>query len=311
MPRSLIWQAMYHVSPGVIEQAVGKAAQTASTSEEGLYKAITLSLEAHEGLRHGGRKPTRRNKPDKNFTIEGLNVAGADLSGLLEELKAFSDYLNEPDNDEIITMSLLFHGPSGTGKSHMARHIAHFLGKELVIKRGSDLLGPYVGETEANIRSAYEEAESKGILVIDEAESLILNRDKAQHSWELSFTNEFLNCMEQFRGIQIFTTNRLTDLDSASLRRFNYKLEFKYLKPEGKVIFYEKLLAPLVPAGLDKNLEEAIKAIPALAPGDFKVVKSKFKFKDSKQLTHQALVAALTEEAELKSIHACKKAIGF
>ena len=54
-------------------------------------------------------------------------------------------------------MSLLFHGPSGTGKSHMARHIAHVLEKEVVVKRGSDLLGPHVGETEANIRSAYEE----------------------------------------------------------------------------------------------------------------------------------------------------------
>ena len=193
----------------------------------------------------------------------------------------------------------------------MARHIAHFLGKELVIKRGSDLLGSYVGETEANIRSAYEEAESKGVLVVDEADSLIFNRDKAQHSWELSFTNEFLNCIENFRGIQIFTTNRLSDLDSASLRRFNYKLEFGYLKPEGKIIFYKSLLAPLVPAGLDKTLEQAIKAIPTLAPGDFKVVKSKFKFKDSKQLTHQALVEALQEEAKLKSIHACKKAIGF
>ena len=152
---------VYDTSPGVIEQVVSNSTQTASASEEGLYKAITLSLEAHEGLRRGGRKPTRRNKPDQDFTIEGLNVTGADLPGLLEELKAFTDYLKEPGNDEIITMSLLFHGPSGTGKSHMARHIAHVLDKEVVIKRGSDLLGPYVGETEANIRSAYEKGSPK------------------------------------------------------------------------------------------------------------------------------------------------------
>ena len=81
---------VYDTSPGVIEQVVSNSTQTASASEEGLYKAITLSLEAHEGLRRGGRKPTRRNKPDQDFTIEGLNVTGADLPGLLEELKAFS-----------------------------------------------------------------------------------------------------------------------------------------------------------------------------------------------------------------------------
>ena len=239
-------------------------------------------------------------------------MTGADIPGLLEELKAFSDYLKEPGNDEIATMSLLFHGPSGTGKSHLARHIAHILDKEAVIKRGSDLLSPYVGETEANIRSAYENTGPDQILVIEEADSLVFNRDKAQRSWELSFTNEFLNCMEQAQGIvQIFTTNRLGDMDSAALRRFNYKIEFGYLKPEGKVIFYERLLAPLVPAGLDKNIEDEVKAIPNLTPGDFKVVKSKFLFQDQGKTSHEVMIAALKEESKTKEIHAGAKAIGF
>ncbi|MGO9571926.1 MAG: AAA family ATPase [Desulfomonilaceae bacterium] len=302
---------VYDTSPGVIDLAVKKSVLASPTHEEGFYKAITLSLDAHERLCGGGRKPVRTNLVDKNFTLEGLNVSGNDLSGLLEELKAFGQYLKEGGNDGITTMSLLFHGPSGTGKSHMARHVAHVLDKELVIKRGSDLLSPYVGETEANIRSAYEEAESKGVLVIDEADSLIFNRDRAERSWELSFTNEFLNCMENFRGIQIFTTNRLTDLDSASLRRLNYKLQFDYLEPEGKVVFYKKLLAPLVPTDLDTDLEGEIEAIPALAPGDFKVVKSKFLFRSQDNTSHRPLIVALKEESKTKEVHAGTKAIGF
>ena len=301
----------YDTSPGVIEQVVSNATQTALESEEGFYKAITLSLEAHEGLRRGGHTPALRNRPDNNFTIDGLNVAGADLPSLLEELKAFSDYLKGPGNDGITTMSLLFHGPSGTGKSHLARHIAHILDKEAVIKRGSDVLSAYVGETEANIRSIYENTGPDQVLVIDEADSLVSNRDNHQHSWESSFTNEFLNSMEQHSGIQIMTSNRLNDLDSATLRRFNYKLEFMYLKPEGKVIFYERLLAPLVSAGLDKNIEDEVKAIPNLTPGDFKVVKSKFLFKDQGKTSHEAMIAALKEESKTKEIHAGAKAIGF
>jgi transitional endoplasmic reticulum ATPase len=39
--------------------------------------------------------------------------------------------------------------------------------------------------------------------------------------------------MERFRGILICTTNRLMDLDQASIRRFNFKIGFSYLKPEG------------------------------------------------------------------------------
>jgi AAA+ superfamily predicted ATPase len=39
--------------------------------------------------------------------------------------------------------------------------------------------------------------------------------------------------MERFQGILICTTNRFEDLDQASLRRFNYKIGFRFLKPEG------------------------------------------------------------------------------
>ncbi len=302
---------VYDTSPGVIDLAVKRAAQTASTLQGGFHKAITVALDAHERLCHGGQARVRQSTVDKNFTLEGLNVAGADLSALLEELKAFSDYLQKSASDEITTMALLFHGPSGTGKSHMARHIAHVLDKEAVIKRGSDFLGPYVGETEARIRSAYENTGPDQILVIEEADSLVFNRDKAQHSWEASFTNEFLNSMERFRGIQIFTSNRLTDLDSASLRRFNHKLEFGYLKPQGKAIFYEKLLAPLVPDELPDDLEREIKAILNLAAGDFAVVKKKFLFKGRDEISHEAMIGALKEEAKVKEIHSGKTAIGF
>jgi hypothetical protein len=298
-------------TPGVIEQAVGKAGKAAVQAGADVYQAIVLSLEAHDSLRSGGLKATPKTY-DKNFTLEGLNVAGADLHELLEELEVFNEFLKSGETDEICTMCLLFHGYSGTGKSHLGRHIGHLLDREVVLKRGSDLLNKYIGETEANIRAAFEEAESKeAVLIIDEADSLIFNRDRAERSWELSFTNEFLNCMESFRGIQIYTTNRLTDLDSASLRRFNYKVEFDFLKPDGKAIFYKRLLAPFVPSRLDATLEKELMNIPHLAPGDFKVVRSKFRFKRQGKVSHEALIAALKEESKTKDIYGGKKVMGF
>ncbi len=103
-------------------------------------------------------------------------------------------------------------------------------------------------ESEQKIRAAYEEAHAKDALpVFNEAESAVFNRDRAHRSWELSFTNEFLNCMEEYRGIvQVFTTNRLQDMDVATLHRFDYKLEFGYLLPDGIVTFYHRILRPLV-----------------------------------------------------------------
>jgi transitional endoplasmic reticulum ATPase len=241
-----------------------------------------------------------------------LNVSGADLSELLKQLEAFNEYLKNPSSDEAVSMSLLFHGVPGSGKSHMARYIAHHLDREVVLKRASDIFSKWVGETEQNIRDCFEEAASKGaVLVFDEADSLLANRAKAARSWEITQVNELLTWMESHSGIQIYTTNRLMDLDSAALRRFNYKIEFGYLKPDGVVIFYQKILQSLVGSDLDKKQEHELKSIQGLTPGDFKVVKIQFAFKASGEISHKGLIAALQEEAKVKDIHVGKKAIGF
>lgn len=303
----------FETSAGVVEQAVKKAWEIGSNSKAEIHQAVTLSLEAHESLVNGGRKPVSEGKIDSHsFALEGLNVSGADVGGLLKELETFNDYLKQSETDEPISMSLLFHGVSGSGKSHLARYIAHHLDRETVIKRASDLLSMYVGGTEHNIREAFDEAAGKdAVLVFDEADFLLGNRDRAMHSWEIGQVNEFLTAMECYRGIQIYTTNRLTDLDPATLRRFHHKLEFGYLKPEGVVVFYRKLLMRLVGSELDKNIENVLKGISGLTPGDFKVVVTQFRFKPAGKICHEDLVAALQEEARLKEIHVCKKVIGF
>jgi hypothetical protein len=117
--------------------------------------------------------------------------------------------------------------------------------------------------------------------------------------------------MESFEGIQIFTTNRLKDLDNASLRRFNHKVEFGYLKPDGNVIFYEKLIAPLVRKSPDGSTNKALKGLSGLTPGDFKVVRDRFAFRNERDITHNILITALQEEARLKTSHAGVKSIGF
>jgi hypothetical protein len=115
--------------------------------------------------------------------------------------------------------------------------------------------------------------------------------------------------MESYDGIQIFTTNRLKDLDSASLRRFNHKVEFGYLKPDGNIIFYEKLISPLVSKSLDVSTTQALKRLSNLTPGDFKTVRDRFAFR--KDITHKDLVTALADESRLKASHAGYKTIGF
>jgi transitional endoplasmic reticulum ATPase len=302
----------FEVSPGLIDQAVRKVAESKNHCDEDLKESVILTLESHVRLGRGGNITRNWNFNHEDFTLDGLNLSGTNPHILLEELTIFNEFSKKPNPHGPVSMSLLFHGPPGSGKSELARFIADHLDKEIVFKRASDIFSKWVGDTEKNICEAYEEANSKeAVLIFDEADSLIFNRDRAEHSWELSFTNEFLTWMESFEGIQIFTTNRLKDLDNASLRRFNHKIEFGYLKPDGNVIFYEKLIAPLGRGPFDPNIAKALKGLTGLTPGDFKVVRDMFAFRNKKDITHNLLLKALKEEAKLKDCHAGVKNIGF
>ena len=117
--------------------------------------------------------------------------------------------------------------------------------------------------------------------------------------------------MERYRGILICTTNRLLDLDSASIRRFNHKVGFQLLTPEGNVSFYQKLLASLVDESLAQETLESLQSISNLAPGDFKVVRDRFSFYPKDEVNHGVLVLALMEEAKIKAIQKGKKELGF
>jgi ATPase family associated with various cellular activities (AAA) len=302
----------FEVSAGVIDQAIRKVAESKNHCDEDLQESVILTLESHLRLSKGGVGPANMKHSYQDFTLDGLNLSGTDIHDLLKELAAFNEFSKKPNPHGPVSMSLLFHGPPGSGKSALARYIAVHLDKEIVFKRASDVFSKYVGDTEKNIREAYDEANSKeAVLIFDEADSLIFNRDRAEHSWELSFTNEFLTWMESFEGIQIFTTNRLKDLDSASLRRFNHKIEFGYLKPDGNVIFYEKLIAPLIGNPFDASTTKALKGLSGLTPGDFKVVRDRFAFRNKRDITHKMVLTALEDESRLKDHHAGIKNIGF
>jgi hypothetical protein len=117
--------------------------------------------------------------------------------------------------------------------------------------------------------------------------------------------------MENYEGIQIFTTNRLKDLDTASLRRFNHKVEFGYLNPEGNVIFYNRLLVPVVGNEADRNTIRELKRLNCLTPGDFKTVRDRYLFRKKDKIANTELLEALQEEARIKNLHGGRKSIGF
>ena len=98
------------------------------------------------------------------------------------------------------------------------------------------------------------------MLIFDEADSLLGARASAQARWEVSQVNEMLTWMEGHALPFVCTTNLLTRLDEASLRRFSFKLTFFGMTADQAERHFQNLFG------------ERASALPhGLTPGDFAV----------------------------------------
>ncbi len=204
---------------------------------------------------------------------------------------------------------ICLYGVPGTGKSAFAKFIAFAREKPLMIKKGSDLISKWVGETEENIANAFREAkEEDAVLVFDEVDSFLAERAEAKQSWQVTQVNEMLVQMEEFDGVFIATTNLIDNLDKASLRRFDLKLEFFALKPKQAWKMFKKYLKLLKLPKADQNDKKAFMDFEHLTPGDFAAVFRQSRFRPIAD--KEAFIDRLKSEVEIKNIHS-EKRLGF
>jgi SpoVK/Ycf46/Vps4 family AAA+-type ATPase len=196
---------------------------------------------------------------------------------------------------------LCLYGVPGTGKSAFGKYIAQSLNKPFLLKKGSDLISKWVGGTEQNIANAFREAkEEDAVLVFDEVDSFLADRTQAKQSWEVTQVNEMLVQMENFDGVFIATTNLMDNLDKASLRRFDLKLEFDYLKPEQA---WKMFISYVKELKLDKptiSFKRAVESLRELTPGDFAAVVRQSRFRVIKSVDD--LIKRLEDEIEVKNV---------
>jgi len=196
---------------------------------------------------------------------------------------------------------LCLYGTPGTGKSAFGKYLADILDKPLLLKKGSDLISKWVGGTEKNIASAFEEArEEKAVLVFDEVDSFLADRSQASRNWEVTQVNEMLVQMENFEGIFIATTNLMDNLDKASLRRFDLKLEFDFLKP---VQSWNMFVSYCKDLKLDKpstSFKRAVGSLKYLTPGDFAAVTRQNRFRPITDV--KDFIQRLEDEIAVKNV---------
>lgn len=163
----------------------------------------------------------------------------------------------------------LFKGPSGTGKTLGARHLAMAIGRPLHRLDLSLVVSKWIGETEKNLEKAFQGAEAlDAVLLLDEGDALLAPRTGVGSSndrYANLETNFLLQRIESFDGILVATTNAFDRIDPAFLRRFDAVVEFPLPEPHVRLALWRRHL-PADHAVADSRLEE-IAAKCALSGG--------------------------------------------
>ena len=204
---------------------------------------------------------------------------------------------------------MCLYGPPGTGKTTFGYWLARKLDLPIHVKRASDILGPFVGQTEENLARIFRQARhDKALLMIDEVDSFLRERRQAHRSWEVTQVNEFLTQMERFEGVFIASTNLVNDLDRASLRRFDMKIAFDYLQAGQVCSLFQRHCSELGLGIPDKGVLEEAGLLMNSTPGDFANVARQHRFR--KFVNPEGFLAAVMEECRIKE-GGNRKRVGF
>lgn len=301
----------YSVNAGGIVDAIKILNISRRSNKESALKQIRTMLASHEKVTSMGMGKNMKVKDFKSYSLNGLNCS-ENPEAVISSLKRYETLKAGDKTRYNQSVSLLLYGMPGTGKSEFVYYLGHTLGKEVILRRASDIQSMWVGQTEKNIADAFQEAQQDGsILFFDEADTFLFPRKDAVRSWEKSFTNEILTQLEGYSGIVAFATNDMDGLDHAALRRFKFKVEFRPLTSEGVLDFYSVLFKPLLPedSPLSDDDVRELKGINNLTPGDFAAVRDKHLFSEPCSITHRQLIRDLTEETRYKK--ADKRVNGF
>lgn len=125
---------------------------------------------------------------------------------------------------------VLFHGPSGTGKTLTASLLGKMSEQDLYRVDLSLTVSKYIGETEKNLARIFDRAADKQwILFFDEADALFGKRTEISSAHDRYANQEIsylLQRMEDYPGMVILATNLKSNIDDAFTRRFQSVIYF-------------------------------------------------------------------------------------
>ena len=244
---------------------------------------------------------TAKDKQFKEYQLRRLENRGPELITLpynLQHLLVAQDVSNFPENrfllrpeesaivDKLLstrkaalrlqelgiqyTSSLLLTGEPGTGKTELARYIAHVANLPFVYVKFSGLVESYLGKTQTNIGRVFDYARNAPcVLCIDEIDAIGTSRGGSDDVAEMS--RVVIALMQELDNIKndvvvIGTTNRPDKLDKALFRRFTLVHEVKALDEADVEVLADKFFASVEYPLIVEEREEFFSQFDSAAP---------------------------------------------
>ncbi|ONL93725.1 Cell division control protein 48 homolog D [Zea mays] len=173
-------------------------------------------------------------EPIKREDEERLDEVGYDdVGGVRKQMAQIRELVELPLRHPQLFKSIgvkppkgiLLYGPPGSGKTLIARAVANETGAFFFLINGPEIMSKLAGESESNLRKAFEEAEKNApsIIFIDEIDSIAPKREKTHGEVERRIVSQLLTLMDGLKSrahvIVMGATNRPNSIDPA-LRRF-------------------------------------------------------------------------------------------
>ncbi|XP_066965336.1 vesicle-fusing ATPase 1-like isoform X1 [Macrobrachium rosenbergii] len=188
-----------------------------------------------------------------DWDFQKMGIGGLDDQFIQILRRAFASRVFPPEVTEQLGVKhvkgILLYGPPGTGKTLMARQIGKMLNaREPKIVNGPEILDKYVGESEANVRRLFAEAEEEErrmgpnsglhIIIFDEIDAICKQRGSVAGNTGVNDTvvNQLLSKIdgvEQLNNILVIgMTNRKDMMDEALLRPGRLEIQVEIGLPD-------------------------------------------------------------------------------
>lgn len=178
---------------------------------------------------HTEGEPIKREDEEKALSEVGYD----DIGGVRRQLAQIRELVELPLRHPQLFKNIgvkppkgiLLYGPPGSGKTLIARAVANETGAFFFLINGPEIMSKLAGESESNLRKAFEEAEKNApsIIFIDEIDSIAPKREKTQGEVERRIVSQLLTLMDGLKSrahvLVMGATNRPNSIDAA-LRRF-------------------------------------------------------------------------------------------